>query len=123
RQAGGVKEFSNYFERDGRKTRIDPRLRERIVFTQHNLVTDSSFNEFNVILCRNTLIYFTKPLRSRVHALLHESLSHFGLLALGAKETIRFTPFERQYRALDDAASLYRRGQCGARNPECGWVM
>jgi chemotaxis protein methyltransferase CheR len=109
KNAGGTRNLWSYLESDERKVRVDPALRSHIVFSQHNLVTDGSFNEFNVILCRNVLLYFTAPLRDRVHALLHSSLTRFGLLALGANETIRFTAFENQYRALDEDNNLYRR--------------
>jgi len=109
KEAGGRASLASYFEREGRKSRITKDLRDHIVFTRHNLVTDGSFNEFNVILCRNVLLYFTQELRNRVHALLHGSLMRFGLLALGAQETIRFTTFEKQYRPLDEENNLYRR--------------
>lgn len=109
KEAGDKHSLWHYFERDGRKARVKQVLRDHIVFTEHNLVTDSSFNEFNVILCRNVLIYFTAPLRNRVHGLLHASLTRFGLLALGGKETIHFTEFEKKYRVLDEANRIYRR--------------
>jgi chemotaxis protein methyltransferase CheR len=80
-----------------------------MVFSPHNLVTDSSFNEFNVILCRNVLIYFDKTLQQRVHHLLYESLNRFGILGLGRQESLKFTPYEKQYEALDVREKLYRR--------------
>jgi chemotaxis protein methyltransferase CheR len=107
--AGGIKELSSYFKTEGRKSRVDQRLRDHIVFTRHNLVTDGSFNEFNVILCRNVFIYFTRELRDRVLGLLYGSLTRFGLLALGLQETLRFTAFEKQFKALDEVNRLYRR--------------
>ena len=107
--AGGKQTLRHYFEFDGKKARVAQSLRDHVVFTEHNLVTDASFNEFNVILCRNVLIYFTPPLRNRVHALLHASLARLGLLALGSKETILFTEFQKRYRALDETNKIYRR--------------
>ena len=78
---------------------------ENVVFAQHNLVTDRSFNEFNVIVCRNVMIYFDRALQDRVHDLFHESLATFGVLALGHKETIRFTPLEHALRGARRATS------------------
>ena len=75
----------------------------------HNLATDGSFNEFNVILCRNVMIYFNSELQAHVHNLLHESLVMFGVLGLGARETMRFSPHEHAYEEIDKAARLYRR--------------
>jgi chemotaxis protein methyltransferase CheR len=80
-----------------------------ILFAKHNLVSDGSFNEFHGILCRNVLIYFGSTLQQRVHSLFHDSLVNFGVLGLGHKETIRFTPLEHCYEAIDSREKLYRR--------------
>ena len=63
-------------------------LAENVVFAQHNLATDGAFNEFNVIVCRNVMIYFDRTLQDRVHELFYESLETFGILALGHKESL-----------------------------------
>jgi chemotaxis protein methyltransferase CheR len=80
-----------------------------MVFAQHNLVSDAPFNVFNVIVCRNVMIYFGKTLQDRVHELFYDSLEPFGVLALGHKESIRFSKHEEQYEALDAHEKLYRR--------------
>jgi chemotaxis protein methyltransferase CheR len=108
-KAGGEKEFSSYYSADGPVARFTPELLENVVFARHNLVSDGSFNEFHGILCRNVLIYFGNPLQRRVHALFHDSLVNFGVLGLGHKETIRFTPLEHSYEAIDSREKLYRR--------------
>jgi chemotaxis protein methyltransferase CheR len=72
-------------------------------------VQDRAFNEFNLILCRNVMIYFDRSLQNRVHRLFHESLERFGILALGHKESIRFTGFEQSYEELDATERLYRK--------------
>ena len=82
-----------------------------MVWAQHNLASDAAFNEFNVILCRNVMIYFDKPLQEHVHELFHESLTMFGILALGQKETIKFSPREHAYEELDPGERLYRKIQ------------
>jgi chemotaxis protein methyltransferase CheR len=78
-----------------------------MVFAHHNLATDRSFNEFNLLLCRNVLIYFNRTLQDRVHRLLYQSLVQFGFLALGTKESARFTPHEAQYQELSE--HIYRK--------------
>ena len=108
-RAGGTDEFSRYYTADGDEARFEPALREQVVFAQHNLVSDGSFNEFNVIVCRNVMIYFGKALQDRVHDLFYESLETFGVLALGHKESIRFTPYEQCYEELDARERLYGR--------------
>jgi chemotaxis protein methyltransferase CheR len=108
-KAGGTKEFSRYYTADGPIARFSPELTHNMVFAQHNLVSDGSFNEFHGILCRNVLIYFGNPLQRRVHELFHDSLVNFGVLGLGHKETIRFTPLEHCYEPIDAREKLYRR--------------
>ena len=84
-------------------------LRENVVFGQHDLATDRSFNEFNVIICRNVMIHFGVDLRRRVHELLHESLCRLGILGIGAHESLRGSGYEDRYEVLDDEARLFRR--------------
>ena len=70
---------------------------------------DRGFNEFNVIVCRNVMIYFDKTLQDRVHELFYESLETFGILALGHKESIGFTRFADRYEEIDADERIYRK--------------
>jgi chemotaxis protein methyltransferase CheR len=108
-QIGGKGSLSDYYTARYGHAMFDRSLRENLVFSQHNLVTDASFNEFHVILCRNVLIYFNNSLCGRVHRLLHESLVPWGILGLGDKESLKFTPYESSYEALDSDERIYRR--------------
>jgi chemotaxis protein methyltransferase CheR len=108
-KAGGTGSFSEYYTARYDHVIFQRHLSENVAFAQHNLVTDSSFNEFHVILCRNVLIYFNGALTERVHRLLYESLAPSGLLALGNRESIRFTPHEACYEELDPEERIYRR--------------
>ena len=89
--------------------RFNPALLRNVVFAQHNLVTDRSFSEFNAILCRNVLIYFDKALQGRVHRLCYDSLATFGVLALGSRETLRFSAHEECFEPLAPAERIYRK--------------
>ena len=84
-------------------------LRKNVVFSHHNLATDGSFNEFNVILCRNVMIYFNPTLQTRVHNLFYESLRRFGVLVLGHKESLKGTVREASYEELDGRERIYRK--------------
>jgi chemotaxis protein methyltransferase CheR len=108
-RAGGTRSFSEYYLARYEGALFDRGLSENVVWAPHNLVQDHAFNTFNVILCRNVMIYFDRPLQNRVHELFYESLERFGVLALGHKESIRFTGFESCYEELDAAERLYRR--------------
>ncbi|MEX2121144.1 MAG: protein-glutamate O-methyltransferase CheR [Pirellulales bacterium] len=108
-QAGGQRSLSDYYTSGHEHVIFQRTLSQGTVFSQHNLVTDASFNEFQVILCRNVMIYFNKPLADRVHDLLFDSLAIGGFLGLGSKESIRFTPHEACYEEFDASEHLYRR--------------
>jgi chemotaxis protein methyltransferase CheR len=108
-RAGGKRSFSDYYLAKYEGALFERTLTENVVWAPHNLVQDRSFNTFNVILCRNVMIYFDRPLQNRVHQLFHDSLERFGVLALGHKESIRFTGFEGLYEELDAQEKLYRR--------------
>jgi chemotaxis protein methyltransferase CheR len=98
--AGGKEDFSKYYSANYGFAKFDEELSQKMVFSQHNLVSDSSFNEFDLILCRNVLIYFDKELQDRALTLFDESLAPLGYLALGTKETIKFSPMQRKYEQL-----------------------
>jgi chemotaxis protein methyltransferase CheR len=88
---------------------IKEELRSGIVFSQHNLVSDHVFNEFQLICCRNVMIYFNKELQDRVLGLFHESLAPLGFLALGLKETLQFSGIYDKFEAVQHVAKIYRR--------------
>jgi len=108
-QAGGRRTLSDYYTARYDLALIRPALQRNIVFSQHNLVSDGTFNEFNVILCRNVMIYFNRSLQERTHALFHASLGMFGILGLGARESLRLMPQEPLYEPLVPLEKLYRR--------------
>src|SRR5437867_4161606 len=107
--AGGTGTFSEYYVAKYDYAIFRPSLRENVVFAQHNLVTDASFNHFNVIFCRNVLIYFNTPLQERVQKLFLDSMETFGILGLGKQETIRYTSVADNYEVIDATERLYRR--------------
>lgn len=107
--SGGQRSFSEYYTARYEYALMRPSLKRNIVFSQHNLVSDGVFNEFNVILCRNVMIYFNRDLQERTHALIYGSLSNFGILGLGSKESLRLLPQEPFYEPLEAGEKLYRR--------------
>jgi chemotaxis protein methyltransferase CheR len=111
REAGGARDLSSYYLADHRSAIFTEELRRNVIFSQHNLASDGSFNEFHVILCRNVMLYFNDDLRTQVHQLFYDSLCSFGVLGMGSRETIRFTPLADRYEALCPPVSLFRRKQ------------
>lgn len=98
--SGGTKDFSSYYTAKYSLAKFDEELKHKIIFSTHNLVSDHSFNEFQLILCRNVLIYFDRDLQQKVLNLFDESLEDLGYLALGTKETLDFTSVAKKYKRL-----------------------
>jgi len=96
--SGGVNEFSSYYAAKYDHVKFDATLQSRMIFATHNLVSDKSFNEFQLILCRNVLIYFDKILQEKVFHLFDQSLEGLGFLILGSKETLRFSSIAKGYK-------------------------
>lgn len=95
--SGGTADFSAYYTAQYDKVIFRDELRERMICATHNLVSDRSFNEFQLILCRNVLIYFDRKLQERVFDLFDASLERLGFLALGTKETLKFSGIQNRY--------------------------
>ncbi len=108
-RAGGTRSFSDYYVAKYDAALFSSALTRNVVFSQHNLVTDRSFAEFNVILCRNVMIYFDRELQDRVHRLFYESLVPLGFLGMGSKESIKFSKYEDCYEVIDGRDKIYRR--------------
>lgn len=108
-EAGGKRGLSEYYTACYERVSMKSWLKDKIVWAQHNLVSDASFNEFHVILCRNVMIYFNRALQDRVQRLVYESLTLDGVLGLGSKESLQFTTHEATYEALDEREKLFRK--------------
>ncbi|NDJ17317.1 CheR family methyltransferase [Myxacorys almedinensis] len=107
--SGGQRSFSEYYTAAYEEAILRSSLKRNMVFAQHNLVTDGSFNEFNVICCRNVLIYFDRTLQRRVHDLFYNSLCSFGVLGLGRQESVKFTQYSAHYNELSPLEKIYRK--------------
>jgi chemotaxis protein methyltransferase CheR len=108
-KSGGTKGLSQYFRLKRTHAVAAPFLGERMVFAEHSLATDGPFNEFQVIVCRSALQVLNEWLKDRVQAVFFQSLSRFGILALGAQETPKSLSGEQPYERLPGSGNLYRK--------------
>jgi chemotaxis protein methyltransferase CheR len=108
-QAGGKASFSEYYHARYGAVAIDQRLKQRVTFSVHNLVSDHVFGEMHLVFCRNVLIYFNRDLQNRALGLFTESLVHGGFLCLGTKEDLRFSDVSERYDTVDQKARIYRK--------------
>ncbi len=107
--SGGRRDFSKYYTAKYEWAKFDDKLKERMIVATHNLVSDRSFNEFQLICCRNVLIYFDKELQDKVLTLFDDSLDKLGFLVLGSKENIRFTSVASNYRQMENKEKIWRK--------------
>lgn len=107
--SGGDRVFSDYYHADYGAAILEKSLRRNITFANHNLVTDGVFSEMHFISCRNVLIYFDRELQNRALGLLCDSLVHGGILALGSKESLRFSAVADRFQVVDRQWKIYRK--------------
>lgn len=108
-QAGGSASFADYYIAGYNAVIFDKDLQEKVVFADHNLVTDGVFGEMHVIICRNVLIYFNRELQNKVLKLFYESLCEEGFLGIGIKESLRFTEVAEKFTVISDKMKIYQR--------------
>ncbi len=108
RKAGGAADFSDYYTARYDHAIINKQLTKNVLFSQHNLVTDNAFNEFQLVCCRNVMIYFDKELQNRVLNLFYQSLAPRGYLALGTKESLLFYDGMSKFEVIDDKNKIFR---------------
>ncbi len=108
-KSGGKASFSDYYIAKYDSVILEQSLKEKIIFAEHNLVTDGVFGEMNVVLCRNVLIYFNRELQNRVIKLFLDSLCHGCFLCLGSKETVRFSSCAGYFEPFIENEKIYQR--------------
>ena len=108
-KSGGKSSLSDYYTADYGRAVFDKGLRERVVFSDHSLVTDSVFAEMHLISCRNVMIYFDRPLQDRAIGLFRDSLARKGFLGLGSKESLRFSDHADAFADFVPDEKIYQR--------------
>ncbi len=106
-----------YFKQTGDKWQIDAALRSMVTFREFNLLEDPrTLGGFDIVFCRNVLIYFDPPTKTKVLGGMSRLLPHDGVLFLGGAETVlgvtdRFQPVpgQRGVYALADTAGAMRK--------------
>jgi chemotaxis protein methyltransferase CheR len=108
RSSGGERDFGSYFLRAYGNVSIVPDLKRNVHVFQHDLVSDYSLGEMQLIFCRNVLIYFGEELRRRVFQLFNDCLVRGGVLCLGMSEALPAA--ERPgYREISASERIFQR--------------
>lgn len=109
--SGGTSSFSTYYKANYNSVMFDKSLKQNMVFSSHNLAVDKAFNEFQLIICRNVMIYFNQQLQNRVINLFYESLCTFGFLCLGNKESLLFSDKRKNFDEIDSKQKIYMKAR------------
>lgn len=109
RRAGGKEPLAKYFTAAYDRAAFDRSLRDRVVFSDHSLATDSVFAEVQVVTCRNVLIYFDRPLQERAVGLFRDALCRRGFLGLGSMESLSLSPHKASFEPFVQEDKWYRR--------------
>ena len=105
----GTKELSNYYREENGKAILDPKLVENVSWRQHDLVQGIVFNKFDLILCRNVMIYFNQNLQNEVLKKLHESLFKYGYLVIGSKESLIWCEIANKFIVVNNEEKIYKK--------------
>lgn len=105
----GAKELSTYYNIDRYYAYRDTSLISKVEFSKVNITFDNSPQNVKLILFRNSLIYYNPSLQEKVLKSLHNSLSASGHLIIGIKEKINGTNTNREFAAINEAESVYKK--------------
>ncbi len=109
RASGSSTSLSDYYTAAYGRAVFDKSLKDRIVFSDHSLATDSVFAEVHLVSCRNVVIYFNRELQDRALGLFHDSLCRQGFLGLGSKESLRFSSQADTFDSLVRQERIYQK--------------
>jgi chemotaxis protein methyltransferase CheR len=109
RESEGTKKLTDYYTVFNGEILINEDLKSKVIFSTHNLVSDNAFNQFDLIICRNVLIYFNKYLQDNVLQMFYNSLTENGFLAIGSKETLMFSPIESKMQDINAKWKIWKK--------------
>ena len=107
--AGGTRSLSDYYHAAYDGVVFDRALRQKVLFADHSLATDTVFSEVHLVSCRNVLIYFDRPLQDRAIGLFREALVRRGFLGLGSRESLRLTSHAAAFTEVSAGARIYQK--------------
>ncbi|HEX7181206.1 MAG TPA: CheR family methyltransferase [Thermoanaerobaculia bacterium] len=124
RQVAGVPQphLDKYFERVGSRYVFRNDLRRCLIFGRHDLVQDAAISRLDLLVCRNTLMYFNAETQAKILARFHFALNKHGYLFLGRAETLlaqssSFRPVELKHRIFLRAPTSNLRDRLLALSP------
>jgi chemotaxis protein methyltransferase CheR len=105
----GKKSLKEYYKEEGGKAVFDKELMQNVSFRKHDLVKGEIFNKFDLVLCRNVMIYFNQSLQNEVLKKFHESLFKYGYLAIGSKESLIWCDVASKFLVVNNEEKVYKK--------------
>lgn len=105
----GNSSLKDYYEEVNGKAVLDKSLVENVSFRKHDLVNGEVFNKFDLVLCRNVMIYFNQTLQNEVLKKFHESLFKYGYLAIGSKESLIWCDIANKFIIVNNEEKVYKK--------------
>jgi chemotaxis protein methyltransferase CheR len=105
----GTSSLASYYREENGKAILDKSLIANVSFREHDLVKGIVFNKFDLILCRNVMIYFNQTLQNKVLYKLHESLFKYGYLIIGSKESLIWCEIANKFIVVNNEEKIYKK--------------
>jgi chemotaxis protein methyltransferase CheR len=105
----GPKNLKTYYREENGKAVFTRDLFRNVTFRRHDLVVGEIFNKFDLILCRNVMIYFNQALQNEVLKKFHESLFKYGYLAIGSKESLIWCEVVNRFIVVNNEEKVYKK--------------
>ncbi|MGK7390016.1 MAG: CheR family methyltransferase [Candidatus Cyclobacteriaceae bacterium M2_1C_046] len=105
----GTGELKDYYKVSDGQAVFDSKLMRNVSFRKHDLVMGDVFNKFDLILCRNVMIYFNQKLQNEVLIKFHESLFKYGYLAIGSKESLIWCDIVNKFLVANNEEKIYKK--------------
>lgn len=105
----GTKTLKDYYKEENGNAAFDKNLLMNVSFRKHDLVMGEVFNKFDLILCRNVMIYFNQTLQNEVLKKFHESLFRYGYLAIGSKESLIWCDYASRFIVVNNEEKVYKK--------------
>ena len=101
--------LEKYYTEVGSEAVINKALLENVSYRKHDLVQGSVFSKFDLVLCRNVMIYFNQTLQNQVLHRLHESLFKYGYLVIGSKESLIWCDIAHKFIVVNNEEKIYKK--------------
>jgi chemotaxis protein methyltransferase CheR len=105
----GTRSFKDYYHEENGMAVFPKELLANVSFRRHDLVLGDVFNKFDLILCRNVMIYFNQSLQNDVLKKFHESLFKYGYLSIGSKESLIWCDYANRFIVVNNEEKIYKK--------------